>query len=450
MEELAAYWENIMDVLNDGVYISDHTGKTIMINRMYEQLTGLDRRDLLGRLVTELVDEGKFDVVLNPAIVRNGKPKTVIQTTKVGNRVVLSGYPVFDSAGNVALVVTFVRDVTSLSKMKEQLAYQQELLERLSEVQFCSRRDIFRDLFVFESPRMQGLLRLIDAIAGTDATVLLLGETGVGKDVLARYIHQRSLRTDQAFFKVDCAAIPPSLVESELFGYDPGAFSGASSRGKPGFFEMAHKGTLFLDEIGELPLAMQGKLLRILQDKEVIRIGSTKVKKTDVRFIAASNRDLEEAVKGGTFRRDLYYRLQVAVVQIPPLRERKDDILPLVRHFLNLFNVKYRKSLTMTPETESFLKGYHWPGNVRELENLIHGLVIMIEKEWVETADLPPNMLAMPKDVKERSLQAIMSNMEKELLRNAIETYGSVQEVARHFKVDRATIFRKLKKHALR
>lgn len=450
MEELAAYWENIMDVLNDGIYISDRMGKTIMVNRKYEQLTGLDRKDLLGRLVTDLVDEGKFDVVLNPAIVRNGKPKTVIQTTKVGNKVVLSGFPVFDAEGNVALVVTFVRDITSLSKMKEQLAYQQELLERLSEVQFCSRRDIFKDLFVFESPRMQSLLRLIDSIAGTDVTVLLLGETGVGKDVLARYIHQRSLRTDQAFFKVDCASIPPNLVESELFGYDPGAFSGASSRGKPGFFEMAHKGTLFLDEIGELPLAMQGKLLRILQDKEVIRIGSTKIKKTDIRFIAASNRDLEEAVKEGAFRRDLYYRLQVAVVQVPPLRERRDDILPLVRHFLHLFNTKYKKNLNLTPETESFLRGYHWPGNVRELENLIHGLVIMLEKEWVETADLSPSMVSTPKDVKERSLHAIMGNMEKELLRNAIETYGSVQEVARYFKVDRATIFRKLKKHALR
>lgn len=450
MEELAAYWENIMDVLNDGIYISDRMGKTIMVNRMYEQLTGLDRKDLLGKLVTDLVAEGKFDVVLNPAIVGNGKPKTTIQRTKVGKTVVLSGYPVFDPDGNVALVVTFVRDITSLSRIKEQLAYQQELLERLGEVQFCSRRDIFQGLFVFESPAMQNLLRLIDSISGTDVTVLLLGETGVGKDVLARYIHQRSRRTEQPFFKVDCAAIPPNLVESELFGYDPGAFSGADSRGKPGYFEMAHKGTLFLDEIGELPLAMQAKLLRILQDKEIIRLGSTKVKKTDIRFIAASNRDLEGAVRDGTFRRDLYYRLQVAVVQIPPLRERRDDILPLVRHFLNLFNAKYKKNLTLATETESVFREYHWPGNVRELENLIHGLVITLQKESVETADLPPSMLSVPKDVRERSLQTILSSMEKELLRNAIETYGSVQEVARYFKVDRATIFRKLKKYSLR
>jgi transcriptional regulator with PAS, ATPase and Fis domain len=297
---------------------------------------------------------------------------------------------------------------------------------------------------------MRNLLDLVDTLAVTDATVLLQGETGVGKDVLAKYIHEKSIRTDHGFFKVDCAAIPPSLVESELFGYDPGAFSGANTKGKPGFFEMAHKGTLFLDEIGELPLPMQVKFLRILQDREIIRIGSTKVKKVDVRFIAASNRNLEDAVKEGTFRRDLYYRLQVAVVKIPPLRERKDDTLPLVRHFLAMFNAKYRKDLALTPETESALLDYGWPGNVRELENLIHGLVIMLQKKWVDTADLPPSMLIAPKEDADRSLNAIMANMERELLRNALQIYGSAAEVAEHFNVDRSTIFRKLKKYALR
>ena len=315
MKELAAYMAEIMDVLSDGIYITDREGRTILVNRMYEQLTGLKRSDLADRLVTDLVEEGIFDVVLNPAIVKTKKPKTIIQTTKVGKKVILNGYPVLDSAGHVALVATFVRDITSLSKIKEQLAYQQELLERFNEVQCYSRRETVQRAFLFESRQMRNLLDLIDTLAVTDATVLLQGETGVGKDVLAKYIHEKSIRTDHGFFKVDCAAIPPSLVESELFGYDPGAFSGANTKGKPGFFEMAHKGTLFLDEIGELPLAMQVKFLRILQDREIIRIGSTKVKKVDVRFIAASNRNLDDAVKEGSFRRDLYYRLQVAVVK---------------------------------------------------------------------------------------------------------------------------------------
>jgi PAS domain S-box-containing protein len=450
MKELAAYVAKIMDVLSDGIYITDREGRTLLVNRMYEQLTGLKRNDLVDRIVTDLVKEGVFDVVLNPSIVKTKKPKTVIQTTKVGKKVILNGYPVLDSAGNVALVATFVRDITSLSKIKEQLAYQQELLERFNEVQCFSRRETVRSGFVFESRQVRNLLDLIDTLAVTDATVLLQGETGVGKDVLAKYIHEKSIRTDHGFFKVDCAAIPPSLVESELFGYDPGAFSGANTKGKPGFFEMAHKGTLFLDEIGELPLAMQVKFLRILQDREIIRIGSTKVKKVDVRFIAASNRNLEDAVKEGTFRRDLYYRLQVAVVQIPPLRERKDDTLPLVRHFLAMFNAKYRKDLALTPETESALLDYGWPGNVRELENLIHGLVIMLQKKWVDTADLPPSMLIAPREDADRSLNAIMADMERELLRKALQIYGSAAEVAVHFNVDRSTIFRKLKKYALR
>jgi len=450
MDKLAPYWESIMDVLNDGIYISDRMGKTLMVNRMHEQLTGLKKEDLLGQSVLDLVKEGKFDVILNPAIVKTGKPKTVIQTTKVGKKVVLNGYPVFDAAGNVALVVTFVRDITSLSKIKEQLAYQQELLERFSGVEFFSRSEGTQNRYVFESRQIKNLLGMVDSMANTDVTVLLLGETGVGKDFLAKYVHEKSLRNDQVFFKVDCTAIPPNLVESELFGYDPGAFSGASVKGKPGFFEMAHKGTLFLDEFGELSLAMQAKLLRILHDREVVRVGSTKVKKVDVRFIAATNRNLEEAVKQGTFRRDLYYRLQVAVVQIPPLRERKDDILPLLQHFLSIFNVKYRKNLVLTPEVESLLHNYHWPGNVRELENLIHGLVIVLQKEWVETGDLPPNIFPAFKEGQDSHLYTIMGNMEKELLRKALEAHGSVAEVARQFSVDRTTIFRKLKKYSLR
>ncbi|MCE5336236.1 MAG: sigma 54-interacting transcriptional regulator [Desulfobacteraceae bacterium] len=450
MKALAEHFESIMDVFADGIYISDRNGRTIMVNTMYEQLTGLSRNELVGHPVTKLVKQGIFDVVLNPSIVKTKKPKTTIQTTKMGRKVILSGYPVFDPDGQVALVVTFVRDITSLSKIKEELAYHQELLDRFNEVQCYSRRDTERGSFVFESPQMRSLLSLIDSIAVTDVTVLLLGETGVGKDVLARHIHEKSGRKDQAFLKVDCAGIPATLVESELFGYDAGAFSGASAKGKPGFFEMAHRGTLFLDEIGELPLSMQAKLLRMLQDREIVRVGSTRVKKVDVRFIAASNRNLEEAVKEGTFRRDLFYRLQVAVIQVQPLRERRDDILPLVRHFLRVFNSKYKKDLTLTPETESVLLRYEWPGNVRELENFIHGLAIMLQKKWINLSDLPPTMLISPKEDMGGSLNSIIAEMEKELLRKALQTYGSAAEVANHFSVDRSTIFRKLRKYSLR
>ncbi len=443
------YFDSILDVLNDGIYISDRTGKTLKINSMYEKLTGLKKSELIGRLVTDLVKEGKYDVVLNPEIVKTGKPKTLVQITKVGRQVVLDGYPVFDRSGQVVLVVTFVRDITSLTQIKEQLAYQQELIARYNEVQ-CFKKPSYGTTVIAESKAMKKLLNLLGIIAVTDATMLLLGETGVGKDVLARKIHEKSSRSNQPFFKVDCASIPSNLVESELFGYEAGAFSGAHTKGKPGFVEMAHKGTLFLDEIGELPLPMQAKLLRVLQDQEIIRVGSTKIKKVDVRFVAATNRNLEAAVQEGSFRSDLFYRLQVAVLKIPPLRDRKEDIAPLVRNFLQAFNAKYRTEVVISTEAQAIFQNYSWPGNIREMENLIQSLIITNQKGTIEIRDLPNHMLpsAISTD-NSLSLNEIMANIERELLKKALDTHGSILEVAKYFKVDRTTIFRKIRRYGL-
>lgn len=331
---LEPFINHILDVFNDGIYITDYTGKTLKVNKMYEKLTGLTEEELTGRLVTQLKEEGKYDTVLNPDIVRTGKPQTVIQQTKTGRKVVLNGYPVFNQEGKVALVVTFVRDVTLLSQLKDQINTQQHLIDKyLMEVEFLANKKSPRKSLIYESKEMQQVVELIIKVAQTDATTLFLGETGVGKDVLARQIHEHSPRAKELFFKVDCTSIPENLIESELFGYEAGAFSGAKTKGKPGFFELADKGTLFLDEIGELPLAMQGKLLRVLQDQEILPVGGTKVKKVDVRIVAATNRNLEDSVRRGEFRSDLYYRLRVAVVNIPALRERKDDILPLTNFF---------------------------------------------------------------------------------------------------------------------
>lgn len=448
--EVKDYLDSILDVLSVGVYISDRTGMTLKINSAYEKLTGLKRKELMGHYVMDLVREGQYDVVLNPGIVKTGKPKTQVQITKVGRQVVLEGYPVFDDYGKVALVVTFVRDVTSLTQMKEQLAYYEELIARYNEVQ-CFKKPDYSTKIIAESKAIQRLLNMLDVIAVTDATVLLLGETGVGKDVLARKIHEKSLRSNHPFFKIDCASIPTNLVESELFGYEAGAFSGANIKGKPGFLEMAHKGTLFLDEIGELPLPMQGKLLRVLQDQEIIRVGSTRIKKVDVRFIAATNRDLEAAVRDGSFRSDLFYRLQVAVLKVPPLRERKEDILPLVRNFLQAFNTKYRKEITLAKEVEDAFQNYSWPGNIRELENLIQSLIITNQKDNIDIGDLPNYMFPSPvSNDNGLSLNEILANIERELLKKALDTHDSILEVAKYFKVDRTTIFRKIKKYGLK
>lgn len=445
--QIEHFIDTILDVLSDGIYISDRHGITLKVNRAYEQLSGLSREEVIGKRVTDLQEEGTFDVVLNPNIVRTRKPQTSVQVTRQGCKVVLHGYPVLDAAGEVALVVTFVRDITALSQLEDQLKYQRDLILTYHAAMAQSGRHA--DSLIAQSGAMTKLLETLRHVAVTDAAVLLLGETGVGKDSLARRIHENSPRMAKPFFKVDCAAIPENLVESELFGYEAGAFSGANTGGKLGYIEMAHKGTLFLNEIGELPLSMQTKLLRFLQDQEFMRVGATKVRKVDVRIIAATNRDLARAVKDGTFRSDLYYRLLVAVLTIPPLRERGEDIEPLANLFLSRFNSKYRKSLALSKEVIRAFQSYEWPGNVRELENLIQSLVVTLrDKNSIELSDLPLILTPAKLSFKGHSLQDLVADFEKDVLRRAFETHGSISEVARHLKIDRVTVYRKMKKYS--
>jgi PAS domain S-box-containing protein len=469
--------QRILDLLSDGVYISDRNGNTLAVNEMYERLTGMKKADLVGRHVDVLVQHG-FDTILNPQIVQTGKPATSVQTDIRGNKRVLNGFPLLDASGQVELVVTFVRDVTLMAQLKEQLAEQRRLIEHYrTSVLYINEELRKKYPIISNSPVIADLIARMEKIAATDATVLLQGETGVGKSVFARIIHQASPRHEKAFFKVDCPTIPENLMESELFGYAPGAFSGASAKGKIGFFELADKGTLFLDEIGELPLALQTKLLRVLQDSEIIRLGATRVRPVDVRIVAATNRDLEEDVRSGRFRSDLFYRLRVAVLHIPPLRERRDDILPLAQHFLDRNAARYKKVVHFSPTTEQILQDYHWPGNVRELENLIQSLVISNDTETIEPCDLPGALLgqqatkgreadleAVAKaiaSVADRSVSAInlyqmlgegggslkeiVTKIECAILRDAIQTHRSISEVAKHLKIDRSTLFRKLR-----
>ena len=454
----ARHFDNILDVLSDGIYISDREGNTLKVNTMYERLIGLRREDLVGRRVQDLVDEGVFDVVLNPQIVKTGQPATSVQTTKKGQKLILNGHPILDAEGRVALVVTFVRDVTVMSQLRDQIASQNKLLEQLrTNVQYINEESIQRfPMNGFKSREMMQLNRLIEKVAATDATVLVLGETGVGKEFFARSIHRASPRVDKTFFKLDCTTIPENLIESELFGYAAGAFSGASVKGKLGLCEMADGGTLFLDEIGELPHSMQGKLLRLLQDQEIIPVGSTRVKKVNVRIITATNRDLEKEIEQGRFRSDLYYRLRVAVVSIPPLRERQEDIMPLATYFLEKYASKYRKERRFGADIEGIFKNHRWPGNIRELENLIESLVVTCDRVLIEAVDLGSCMLPEGVDRKrnlfetlatrDRSLKQIVRDLERELLQGALEIHGSMAKVADILKTDRSTVFRKLRR----
>lgn len=473
---LCHYFERILDLISDGIYISDRSGRTLRINSMYERLTGLKKTSLVGRNVDALTSEYNFDTILNPQIVKTGKPATKVQTDRKGKKLVLNGYPIKDDEGEVALVVTFVRDVTLMAQLREQILSQRKLIEKYrTNVQYINEESNQKRPLIAHSRVMVELNQRIESVAVTDATVLLQGETGVGKDVIARRIHQTSTRVGKPFVKVDCPTIPESLFESELFGYAPGAFSGAHTKGKLGLLEMADKGTLFLDEIGELPLTMQAKLLRVLQDREFMRVGSTKVRKVDVRVVSATNRDLEKEVREGRFRSDLFYRLRVAVLTLPPLRDRHADITPLANHFLERYASRYKKNLVFDNAALSAFNDHNWPGNIREIQNLIQSLVITNQNGSIQLSDLPSNMvgrmaetcreapaaladtapaitseLVFPQLSQElergdRSLKAIMGDIERQILGYALNKHGSHAKVAKRFKIDRSTLFRKLK-----
>jgi transcriptional regulator with PAS, ATPase and Fis domain len=269
-------------------------------------------------------------------------------------------------------------------------------------------------------------------------------------------IHKQSGRNTGPFIRVDCAGIPESLVESELFGYERGAFTGAKSEGKPGFFELANRGTLFLDEIGEIPLSTQSKLLRFLEDHEIIRVGGTEPKEIDVRIIAATNKKIDEMVSSKLFREDLYYRLNVVPIYIPPLKERQDDVSPLISHFLEKFNKTHRKERTLSPEAIDALSKYDFPGNIRELANLIERLVVLAEKDRIELRDLPDSItsymsktIAHPLLSEGIPLKDALEKYERLIIERAIQKYGSQHEVARILKLDQGTISRKIKKYSL-
>ncbi len=452
--------EDILDLMEDGIYISDRHGMTVWVNKTYETLTGLSREHFMGRNVRELVDIGVFNRVLNPQIVKTGKSASVVQELGGAKKTIhLRGFPIFDARGDVDLVVSFARDITAITKLREQIAEQRGIIEQYHGrmAHMIERQNAEQG--IFESGVMRSLLETLTRIAETDATVLLLGETGVGKDVLARLVHTHSPRKDKMFLKVDCAGIAESLIESELFGYVRGAFSGAGAQGKAGYFEIADGGTVFLDEIGELPLPMQSKLLRILQDKEFMRVGSSRPQKADVRIIAATNRDLAEDSENGLFRRDLYYRLNVAKFAIPPLRERQADIPVLTRHFLDMYNHKYKKQMRLSDSAQEALVRHSWPGHIRELENMILRLVITNMHELLDVQDLPERVRDISPDsggeapaaersalpVMSRPLKDVVAEMEAVLLEEALERFGSMGKVADFFQINRSTLFRKMR-----
>ena len=439
----------------DGIYVTDGQARTIKLNKAYEKLTGLRREELLGRTMHDLVAEGFFNESVTLKVLASRQPESLIQQVRSGKTYMVTGTPVFDKSGEISLVVTNVRDVTELHslqrRMKNMESLQTQYLAELARLKNQAQAD---DKHIIISKKMMDVHALALRLGKVDSTVLIQGESGVGKEVVADIIHAASPRKEKPMMKISCAAIPEQLLESELFGYAEGAFTGAKRSGRPGLFEMADKGTLLLDEIGEMPLGLQAKLLRVVQDKQCVRIGSSKPVCVDVRILAATNRDLTQMVARKEFRKDLFFRLNVVPVHIPPLRERKEAIPGFVQHFLRHLNEKYGYDKYFSPRAMDCLCDYDWPGNVRELKNLIERVVVVTHDREISLESLPARMTQAriaprPSQYTHTTLKAAMDEFERTIIAQVLAEQGSTRKAAQVLGVNQSTICRKAARHGI-
>lgn len=446
--------EMVLETSYDGIYITDKDANTILINKSYERITGLKREDLLGRNMAEIVESGIMSEATSYWVLQNKMPKTINQTFNTGKSALVTSTPVFDDDGEIIMIVTNVRDITELKELQEkQEQNKKENKKYKGIIEELKLQIAENDYIIAEDEDMLNLLLLAKRVARVDTTVLILGETGSGKEVLAKYIYNNSSRKDMPFIKINCGAIPENLIESEFFGYTEGSFTGATRGGKMGIFEAANNGTLLLDEVGELPLNMQVKLLRVLQDGQFERLGSNKTIKVDVRIIASTNRNLEQMVEKGMFREDLYYRLNVVLLKAMPLRERKSSLIPLAEYFVKTYNDKYGMKKTISKEALKYLYQYNWPGNIRELRNLIEMLVVTTVDEVIEINNLPKNIIEYEKCKSYISgdnitkLSDALDKVEKELIFKAFEKHKNVRAAAKELGIDASTFVRKRRKY---
>ena len=440
----------------DGLFITDGSGTVLKLNKSSERLNGHIIREVLGMNVRDIVEKGYIDRSITLEVLKRKTPLTIMQKLKNGKQIIVTGAPVFDEQGEIEFVVTNERDISYLNLMKNHL--QSDLgateIAILPAVE-SDTVDVGSDL-IANSPGARKALEAAKIMARFDTTLLLLGESGTGKSRFASYVHHLSQRKDRRFVKINCGAIPDSLLESELFGYKKGAFTGAESSGKLGLVQIAHHGTLFLDEIGELSPNIQVKLLTLLEDKEIIPVGGTEPIKIDIRIIAATNSDLVKNVAEGRFRKDLYYRLNIAPILIPPLRERREDIPTLIQSFVLNFNKKHNLNKRISPKMVAILCAYHYPGNIRELQNIIERLMIMSLEDEIRTTDLKQlNLLTLPSGDPERpeeiptDLRRGLENYEKKMIIDALKLHGNKYRAARALGVDPSTLGRKAKKYLI-
>ncbi|WP_347548584.1 sigma 54-interacting transcriptional regulator [Pseudalkalibacillus hwajinpoensis] len=452
----------ILHASKDNIVITDGAGVVLRVSQNCESVYGRKASYLIGKSVIELEEERIFSPSITKRVLAENKELQIMQKTPTGRVVMATGLPVYDESGTIIRVISFSHDLTELQHLKEdyeELRTQMDVYE--TEIQELREKDRLPEEFVIKSRAIQMIWQLVERVANSDASVVFLGESGVGKNVFARALHKGSERRNGSFSEVNCGAIPETLFESEMFGYEPGSFTGAGKKGKAGMIELANQGTLFLDEVGELPLAVQAKLLKAIQEKTITRVGGVKPKTIDFRLIASTNQNLEDMVKKGTFREDLFYRLNVIPITIPPLRERKEDIATLAAHFLQQLNEKYRTNKFFHSATIEGLSEYGWPGNVRELQNIVERLVITADARMIYPDALPSyiqqdseqqltSWLPGPEEEQGKTLKHALEEVEIRWLKRAFKQYKTTYKMADYLGMNQSTVVRKLKKYQIK
>lgn len=458
----------LLNSISDGITISDKHGKIIFQNDIDIEIVGIN---CVNRYAKDLIAEGAMSDSLTLKVLKSKEDVTIFQSFLNNKCFLVTGKPIFDEAGELQYVLIITRDMSRLKSLEEEVKkleiQNEKFKQKIRELNELERKKVN---IIATSPVMQNVLKRMLRVAEVDSTVLIEGESGVGKEEAAKLIHLNSRRSTKQMVTINCSAIPESLLESELFGYEAGAFTGAIKGGKAGLFETASGGTIFLDEIGEMPLQLQAKLLRVLQESEVQRIGSAKPIPIDVRIIAATNRNLAEMVQQGMFREDLYYRLNIIPIDIPPLRERREDIVPLAYHFLTQIEQKYDIHRTFDKEALKVLEEYDWPGNIRQLKNIIERVsllanqpeinVSMIREELKEASKKSSKTKKQPKesidlakniDISQYNgtLKEQVAAFEKEVIKKALSEHDSIRKAATALGCDQSTLVRKIQRYKL-
>ena len=446
----------ILEGISDAVFIDSSEGICLWCNSACEDLYDIEMEEIQGRTMDDLEQDGIFSPSVTKRVLVERRELTIIHENKKGVRLLTTGTPIFDDAGTLLLIITTSRDITRISGSRQNRPNAAVLNLTDLDAADLNEPDGSGELengIVAHSESMKNVIALTRRLATVNTTVLITGESGVGKSLIAKTLHEEGTRWRQPFVTVNCGAIPETLIESELFGYVAGAFTGSRSGGKRGYFEAAQGGTIFLDEISELPLNLQVKLLEVIQERQITPVGGVDPIPVDVRIISATNRNLADLVHEGKFREDLYYRLNVVPIEVPPLRERPGDILPLLRRNLARCNQQLDENKSISSDAIAILLKYPWPGNIRELQNIVERLVITTSSDVITEDDIFIFIKQAAEENKspiaDTSLSAALDKAEREILQQALENYGSTRAIARVLNISQPTVVRKLQKHGL-